>query len=257
MWCIAFALFFGFKWAVFMEWVTRRKKIRSYDAFRFFLLWPGMDIGEFLGAKGKAVRATLFEWLVAILKTVLGALLVWGLTPQIEDPFSRAWSGMVGLILMLHFGSFQLLSIVWRIFDVKAEPIMKSPLLSRTLSEFWSVRWNRAFNNLANAYFFKPIYRKMGLPCAVVFTFLMSGLIHDLVISIPAGGGYGLPTLYFAFQGLGIIAERSKPGKQLGISDGVGGIIFTWLILVAPVFLLFHTSFLYEVMNPFLDFLLL
>jgi hypothetical protein len=46
-------------------------------------------------------------------------------------------------------------------------------------------------------------YRKqVALGWASFLVFAVSGLIHDLVISLLAGAGYGLPTSYFVAQGL-------------------------------------------------------
>jgi hypothetical protein len=82
--------------------------------------------------------------------------------------------------------------------------------------------------------------------------FLVSGLIHDLVISVPARGGYGLPTAYFLLQSAGITVEHSRLGKHFSLGRGVRGWLFMALFLVAPVFWLFHPWFVLRVMLPFM-----
>ena len=82
--------------------------------------------------------------------------------------------------------------------------------------------------------------------------FLISGLVHDLVISLPSRAGYGLPTLYFALQGVGVMIERSRFGKGLGLTRGVRGWFFTMAFLVGPVYWLFHPWFVMRVIIPFM-----
>ncbi len=81
---------------------------------------------------------------------------------------------------------------------------------------------------------------------------MVSGLIHDLVISLPARGGYGLPTLYFLLQGAGVTAEHSRFGKRLGLGHGRRGWCFMVVVLVLPVFGLFHPWFVLRVILPFM-----
>lgn len=82
--------------------------------------------------------------------------------------------------------------------------------------------------------------------------FAASGLIHDLVISLPAHGGYGLPTGYFLLQGLGVTMERSALGKRLGLQQGATGWIFMAVVTAAPAFWLFHPPFVLRVILPFM-----
>ena len=169
-----------------------------------------------------------------------------------EQPLLIGWVGMIGIALMLHFGSFELLSLAWRCGGVRAVPLMQQPLLSTSLSELWGRRWNTAFHALMDRAMFRPLRPIVGVATATAAVFLLSGLLHELVISVPAGGGYGLPTLYFAFQALGVIIERTPAAKSLGLGSGVRGRIFTAAVAGVPVLVLFPPAFVRAVMLPML-----
>jgi alginate O-acetyltransferase complex protein AlgI len=93
---------------------------------------------------------------------------------------------------------------------------------------------------------------RFGSPIATLMVFLISGLIHELVISLPAGGGYGLPTTYFMIQGLGVASERTQFARGIGLGRGWRGFLFTTVIAGGPVFWLFPEPFIRNVIVPML-----
>lgn len=171
---------------------------------------------------------------------------------SLDSPIIAGWAGMIGIVMMLHFGLFQLLSCGWRSLKIDARPLMDRPLISSSISEFWGVRWNTAFRDLTHRFLFNPLLPRCGLWGSTLIAFLISGLVHDLVISVPARGGYGGPTLFFLIQGLAILFSRSKIGKQLGLRRGFRGWCFAMLVLLLPVSMLFHRDFIKQVVIPFM-----
>src|SRR5258708_15158766 len=104
---------------------------------------------------------------------------------------------MIGLSVVLDFGFAHFLSLCWRLGGVNAEPIMDFPIKAKSLSDFWGRRWNRAFRDVAFARVFRPLVARLGVAWATMAVFIISGLVHDLVISVPVRGGWGGPTLFF------------------------------------------------------------
>ena len=254
MWTLSFAIYLSLKW---LTWWRARSRI-AHSAWRsaaYLLAWPGMDADAFLDASQRVLPPPPTTWLWATFKAALGGILLWVVARSIpqSEPLLRGWLGMLGLILLLHFGTFQIISLLWQSLGVKAEPIMSAPLRSTSLGEFWGKRWNLGFRQLAHELIFRPLHRPLGVQVAGFLVFVVSGLIHDLVISLPARGGYGLPTLYFLLQGTGVTIERSKFGKRLGLGQGVRGWCFMVVFLTAPVFWLFHPWFVLRVILPFMQ----
>jgi alginate O-acetyltransferase complex protein AlgI len=162
------------------------------------------------------------------------------------------WIGMVATVLTLHFGLFHLLSCAWRLVGVNARPLMDHPLRSESVTEFWGRRWNTAFRDLTHRFLFRPLMPWLGARGAIVGGFLFSGLVHDVVISLPARGGYGGPTVFFAFQALAMLFERSALGRRYGLGRGRAGRIFTAAVLLIPLYVLFHPAFVERIMVPFM-----
>lgn len=254
MWSLAFAIYGGCKW---LTW--RRTPVDGVPAWKhiaYLLAWPGLDAAAFL--RDQAERPIhRNEWIRGAMSLVVGLILFFGIGRVVIrwNVYIAGWIGMVGVALCLHFGSFQLLSCGWRRAGLRARPLMDKPLMSESLSEFWGRRWNTAFRDLTHRFLFRPLTRRIGVRAGLAGGFVFSGVVHDLVISWPAAGGYGGPTLFFAIQGVGMLIERSKFGQEAGLGRGLPGWLFSMLAVLLPAPLLFHRPFVEGVVVPFMRFM--
>lgn len=244
MWALSVAIFAVCKYLA----LAAAKSGEGWKRAAFLVAWPGMDASAFIYERAPMPR--LREWCAAFGKTALGVVLYFAVARRFEHPLAAGWVGMIGLIFLMHFGSFHLLSLFWRSLGVNAQPIMDNPIAARSAGEFWGRRWNLAFNELAVRFVFRPLTRRLGVQRAGIAAFIASGVIHDIVISVPACGGWGLPTAYFFLQGCGVALERSAFGKTLGLRGGVRGWLFTMVLAGAPAFFLFHPPFVRDVIVP-------
>jgi alginate O-acetyltransferase complex protein AlgI len=199
-------------------------------------------------------RPVALPWLAAGACLCFGSALILDAAWRagVASDLLAGWEGMVGVVLVLHFGVFKVLSLLWEMHGVRAEPLMRAPLLSNSLAEFWGSRWNSAFNNLVHQVAFVPLARNIGGPPALLLVFVISGCVHELVISVPARGGFGLPTLYFLAQGTALLVERSQWGRRRGLGRGTIGRSFMLAVVAAPLFWLFHPLFVSRVIVPML-----
>ena len=239
MWVMAGGLWLALKLYTFPD-APRRGLARWWA---YLLAWPGMDAPEFLG-DADVPRPAWRDWSFGAINIGLGTALIY-FGARAAHPFSpllAGWVAMIGIVLALHFGAFKCLALLWRALGIPATPIMDAPLLSRSLSEFWGRRWNTGFSIPARRYLMEPIARRFGAIAGLLTVFLMSGLVHELVISVPAKAGYGLPTIYFLIQAVALIAERKTNANRL----------WTFVCVAAPAFILFHPPFVHRVIIPFL-----
>ena len=222
---------------LFFKAVTTRR-LAFGRAVGYWALWPGMDPRPFAldATKQPGCFVALLAWGAA--KMALGAALLSVHAGVAAIDIVRVF---VGIGLLVHFGLCDVLAGFWRARGVPVERLFVNPVASRSLGEFWGRRWNLAFHAVAREFVFKPIARRWGAVAATLGTFLFSGLLHELLLSVPVGAGYGLPTGYFLLHGLLVLAERrwSLQGRAWALF---------WVL--APVPMLFHPWFVKAIILP-------
>jgi hypothetical protein len=253
MWLLAVAVFASCK---LLTWLfSNVTEVPRWRHWAYLLAWPGLNARRFLDPHCRPQVPARSEWLAGGFQAAAGVGLLWGaqkLVPAGLSPILLGWLGLVATALILHFGIFKLLSNFWRQAGIDAPRLMVAPLYATSVSDFWSNRWNTAFRDFAHQFFFRPLARRCGAAGALALSFVISGLIHDLVISVPAGGGYGRPTLYFVIQAAALLAERSWIVRRLRLGITWRGRLWTALVVLLPAGLLFHEPFIAAVVIPFM-----
>jgi len=156
---------------------------------------------------------------------------------------------LAALSLILHFGILNLSVGVWRACGVPVPELFPSPYQSLSLKEFWGKRWNVAFSEMTALIVYRPLKSNIGSRAAVVMAFLFSGLLHETAISLPVRTGYGLPMLYFGIHALCMQLEEQPIVKRM-INHPITGRLWVLGCLLLPLPLLFHPSFVLEVLEP-------
>jgi alginate O-acetyltransferase complex protein AlgI len=209
----------------------------------FVLLWPGMAPGAFAvrpAVRSRPDRAAARRFAVRGLRNLLaGAALV-----LLARALRAAWLApllLVGLSLLVHFGLFTLLAALHRASGRRVRPPFDAPHRTRSLGEFWANRWNRGFAEMTALLVQRPLARRFGRRPALLLSFLASGILHEVAISLPVRAGYGLPTCYFLLQGALVAWLPQQHGRAVAL-----------LAVLLPVPLVFHPPFVRGVIVPLL-----
>ncbi len=258
---IIFAVLYGLKAIVVVESETR---LNFWQWLGFAMLWFGMLPQPFRKARRPArdgwrellVRGQLR--MMAGAAVALLACLIWqlqGVSASQEIVRYLATAVLfLAISLMLHFGLFNVLAGFWRALGVDCRILFRAPVLAASLSEFWSQRWNLAFSELAAQAVYRPVAGIFGRRTGLAATFLFSGLVHELAISVPVRAGYGLPMLYFTLQAVLVLFESAlrRSGRPIDRHPWLGR-LWVWFWIIAPLPILFHRPFLAGVVWPLLD----
>lgn len=244
---LASSLFFLYlmKAAVLIE--APVKTLGALDRVLFTTIWPGMD-AERLSLRqpaGKEVGAWFGKGLALTLAGGGGIVMLALLYPRLDRNW-LGWLGIASLLTTIHFGVSGILTSALRLGNRPVAPLFDRPFASRSLSEFWTKRWNLAFVEMDRRFFLPALRRLVGRRKAVFGVFLVSGLLHEMAISYPAGAGWGGPLLYFAIQCVGLLLER-----RWRVHSRVWALV--WVL--APLPALFHAPFRRTLIVPFFGWL--
>jgi hypothetical protein len=121
MWTLAMAIYIGCKWLTWQ--LTAVRHVPVWKHWGYLLAWPGMDAASFLekGSISNPSHCRSAEWLAATAKLTSGVVLLFGVARMIppQHAYVVGWTGMIGIVLILHFGMFHLLSCTWRSLGVQ------------------------------------------------------------------------------------------------------------------------------------------
>jgi len=256
MWFVGFTIFFGFKFLTLLNLdKTWRLKFTTSKLAAYLFFWPGLDPRVFVNPVTEKRQASGYLWVNGLLQMLFGTVAIWAVPwglPSNSPRGLRAWAGMIGFSLFVHFGMFDLLAAIWRIRGIPVEKLFSNPWRSVSLSDFWSNRWNRSFSQFSGSLVFRPLARRWGIRWASLAVFIFSGFLHEMMISVPARGGYGGPLAYFILNGLGICIETRSDWRKLTRRWPVLGRVWAMALVLVPLPLLFHYPFQDQVVIPFL-----
>lgn len=220
--------------------------------------WAGMRPQPFetLGAKAlpDAWRKILFGLSRIIAGLLLIALAHLLSTLLIANEIKHVLISAILLVafsLILHFGLLSIGAGMWRFSGVNTYYLFRKPATAMSLTEFWSKRWNLAFSEMTSVAVFRPLKSHVGAGAALMASFIFSGLLHELAISLPVNQGYGLPTLYFTIQGFLVLFEKVLISRGVTfLKNRIVARLWLFFWLVVPMPLLFHDYFIREIIWP-------
>ena len=216
--------------------LLKSKTLNWRDAGLYTAGWIGMNPEEFIQE-----ASIPHKWLPGAVSFLTGTVLLFISLSQDQGTL-RAVYLFTAMLFIFHFGLLDLNARLWNFLGRSTKPIMNAPWKALNLADFWGKRWNLAFRDAAHLLLFTPFRKKMGTKTGLFTVFIFSGIVHETVISVPARGGYGGPMLYFLIQFSGLLLQK----KYVCLNNR----LTTWLILTAPLPLLFHQPFFLNVFIP-------
>ncbi len=126
--------------------------------------------------------------------------------------------------------------VLYGLLGIDPRPLHDDPIRSRTITEFWSRRWNRVVHRFLKQNIFAPVARRGRTELGLVLAFLMSAFIH-FAFMLPAVGlaWAAMMGSFFVLQLPFLWAERA-----LGVNRWPAPLARAWtlglLLVSSPLF---------------------
>jgi len=204
-------------------------------------VWHGLSPFDVSKAKRvpRAFDAILFARIAlhaALLSVVLLALLR---LPAMEGlPWRSAWRLLLGAGLV--YAAMEMategLRLLHRLSGIEVPPIQRDPVLSRSVGEFWSRRWNRPVSDWLQQYAFLPMAKRHGPLLALLAAFAVSAALHAWMYYAALGLRAALSvSLFFLLQAPVVLLE-AKLGVARWPRFFAHAWTLGWLLLSSPLF---------------------
>lgn len=246
---------YGMKALVGVEARRRgRAPLSKSQWLAFAPLWIGMQLQVFRERRSA-------PWPIGLLRQSVAWLLAGAVTIVIAQMLyanlgadylgAIAIVFLAGCFMVAHFGCSGIVAVVLIRLGFGVAPQFRAPWRAQSLTEFWTRRWNVGFSVMTTLTIYRPLAPKLGRAVAIMLGFLFSGLLHEIVCSVPVGAGYGLPTIYFVSHGCGVLIEQALARCGVALRGPLARVwVYLWVLLPTP--LVFHDPFLRGVVLPLL-----
>jgi hypothetical protein len=147
------------------------------------------------------------------------------------------WLGGVVFIYTIVDSVGALFFVIYRPLGITPPPLHETPILARSVQEFWSRRWNRVVGAWLDTHCFRPLARRRSPTLGLVAAFGVSAALHGYFVWAAIGAAPAvLITGFFLLQAPIVVVERT-----LGVSRWPATVQRAWtiglLLLLSPLFI--------------------
>jgi len=253
---LIFLLFIGMKIVATTYRYQGNNRLSFFRWLLFTLGWAGMDPLPWEKSNALKIKNNTSILKSGILSIAIGISVLYMLAYLLKHLLLPSYLigllSFAGFIMLFHTGLFNVAAWFWSLFGIHLNPLMETPYKAESLSSFWGKHWNIAFIEMTRITIFKPLARKGKPQLALFLSFIVSGIFHEVALSLPVNAYFGLPFLYFTIQALLVLYEKNATKNWTIIQKR----IWIWSCLLIPFPLLFHPAFVNGVLLEVLKSLL-
>ena len=175
-------------------------------------VWNMLDAIDIRQAHFSRPRLDVLALGIALVFGIIAALSVIALTSL--DPVPQPAHALLRLLFaaaLTYSGAEVVTRIVCfghALAGIQVPPFQRAPILARSVSDFWSRRWNRVVSAWLNELVYRPIAREHSIAAAAIAAFTVSGLLHGWLFAPLGIAAAAMAALFFVIQGLAMMAER-------------------------------------------------
>jgi Membrane bound O-acyl transferase family len=252
--------FWSLKIVVANNQLKKSEQLNFLQWLFFCCAWFGMNPSVFKKFPNKALPKSVYYCVFGLSRIIVGVILINIAYNFLNNTSSSFYylqytAYLIGVSFILHFGILNINTGLLRMVGVNVFPLFNNPIKSKSLQEFWSKRWNMAFVELTTIAVMRPAKKVFSQRLAIVISYIFSGLLHELAISLPVNKGFGKPFLYFILQALIILFI--EPKVIFKIKTKAAKLLWLLACVFTPIFILFHIKFREQIILPLIEYVVI
>lgn len=155
------------------------------------------------------------------------------------------WIGTIASGYLLLEGWGRIWTATPRFFGWHHPPLQRSPILSRSLAEFWGVRWNTVIGRLLKRNAYDPLAKRRAPRLGVLAAFALSAALHAYT-TLPAAGAKAAAWMgsFFLAHGVLSLVEARLGVRRWRPIAARAFVVFVFVATIPPFAESFLRSFL-------------